>query len=208
MPEKYLIFKNLNNTNQMNQFMKKLLLVLFCSVSVITVSLAQDESGKQGFDKSKLFVGGNLGLSFSSYGTAINITPQVGYQFNRYFAAGLGLNYAYYSYKDYYGSTQLSKQDYSYAGMNLFGRLYPIRQLFIQAQPEVNYVWGSVSDYVNNVSYKIPNQFVPSVLVGGGAALPAGRGAIIISIMYDVIQNTLSPYYGQPVYAFGYNVAF
>lgn len=95
----------------------------------------------------------------------------------------------------------------SYVGMNLFGRLYPIRQLFIQVQPEGNYVWGSYP-YANGQEYKIPSQFVPSLLLGGGAAIPAGRGAVVLSLMYDVIQNTYSPYYGQAVFSFGYNMAF
>jgi hypothetical protein len=188
--------------------MKKVFLIVLLSVAVLTISRAQEESEKKGFDKSRLFIGGSLGLSFSSYGSAINVTPQVGYFFNRYFAAGVGVNYAYYSYKDYYGSTQVSKQSYSYAGMNIFGRVYPIRQAFVQVQPELNYIWGSVQYAGSGGEYKIPSQFVPSLLLGGGAALPAGKGSVVISIMYDVIQNTLSPYYGQAVYAFGYNIGF
>jgi hypothetical protein len=188
--------------------MRKGLLLFILMVGMAGISMAQDESGKKGFDKSKMFVGGYLGLSFSSYGTAINVTPQVGYQFNQYVAAGVGINYAYYNYKTYYYNTPIQQETYSYAGMNLFGRLYPIRQLFIQAQPELNYIWGNVSYYGNGPDYKIPNQFVPSLLLGGGAALPAGRGAVLISIMYDVVQNIYSPYYGQAVYSFGYTIGF
>lgn len=170
-----------------------------------TASWAQDDDGAKGFDKSRMFFGGYLGLSFSSYGTSINITPQVGYNFNQYFAAGFGVNYAYYSYKPYYGLNLTAVQ--SYVGLNIFGRLYPIRQLFIQVQPEGNYVWGSYPS-PNGQDAKIPSQFVPSLLLGGGAAIPAGRGALVLSLMYDVIQNTYSPYYGQAVFSFGYNFGF
>jgi len=185
--------------------MKKGFLILFLITGLVTASLAQDDAGGKGFDKSRMFIGGYLGLSFSSYGTSINITPQVGYNFNQYFAAGVGINYAYYSYKPYYGYNWTAVQ--SYVGMNIFGRLYPIRQLFIQVQPEANYVWGSYP-YGNGSEYKIPSQVVPSLLLGGGAAIPTGRGAIVLSLMYDVIQNTYSPYYGQAVFSFGYNMAF
>jgi hypothetical protein len=53
------------------------------------------------------------------------------------------------------------------------------------------------------------NQFVPSLLMGGGAAIPTGgNGAFTISIMYDVLQNMYSPFYHQAVYGFGYSVGF
>ena len=184
--------------------MKKLLLAFLILAGCISSSFAQDDTEKKGFDKSRLFVGGYFGLGFSTYTTSINITPQVGYFFTHWLAAGVGLNYAYYSYK--YPYTPVQTETYSYAGMNLFGRIYPIRQLFIQVQPEINYIWGNAS--YGGVDAKIPSQFVPSLLLGGGAALPAGRGSIVISLMYDVVQNTYSPYYGQPVYSFGYNIGF
>ena len=44
------------------------------------VSIAQDSETKGGFDKSKLFFGGNLGLAFGTY-TIVNVSPLVGYQF-------------------------------------------------------------------------------------------------------------------------------
>ncbi len=31
-----------------------------------------------------------------------------------------------------------------YGGLNIFGRFYPIQYAFLQAQPEMNYSWGSV----------------------------------------------------------------
>jgi hypothetical protein len=186
--------------------MKKILMVSTFLVLSASTLFAQDASEKSGFDKSRLFYGGNLGLSFSSYSTAINITPQVGYFFNQYFAAGVGLSYAYYKYSYYYAGNYSQQYSSSYAGMNIFGRFYPIRQIFIQAQPELNYVWGN--NYYSNTPDGKVSQFVPSLLLGGGAAIPAGRGAIVISLMYDVIQNNLAPYYHQAVYTFGYNMAF
>jgi len=95
--------------------------------------------------------------------------------------------------------------------MSIFGRVYPVRQFFIQVQPEENYMWYTQSGIGTNQglpSYQI-NQFVPSLLLGGGAAIPTGgNGAITISVMYDVLQNQYSPYYHQAVYGFGYNVGF
>lgn len=167
------------------------------------VTLAQDSDVK-GFDKSKLFVGGGLGLAFGTY-TIVNVSPLVGYHFSELFAAGIGINYSYYGYSDgYYNYKQ------SYAGLSIFGRVYPVRQFFIQFQPGENYMWyaqSGIGSYQNQPTIKI-NQFVPTLLLGGGAAIPAGNGSIIISVMYDVLQNPYSPYYHQAVYGFGYTFGF
>jgi hypothetical protein len=183
--------------------MKKIFAILAFTLCIMESSMAQDSDGK-GFDKSKLFVGGGLGLAFGTY-TIVNVSPLVGYRFSPLFAAGVGINYSYYGYDDgYYNSKQ------TYAGMSIFGRVYPIQQLFIQVQPELNYMWASqTSDAGQNLPPLKINKFVPSLLMGGGAAIPTGgNGAITISVMYDVLQNIWSPYYHQAVYGFGYNIGF
>lgn len=185
--------------------MKRLGFILIITLALMQAASAQQMDSPKGFDKSKLFFGGNLGLNFGTY-TIINVSPQVGYHFSPQFAAGAGVNYIYYGYNDHYNQLKYAQ---SYAGLNVFGRFYPIPQFFIQAQPELNYVWGKVKYYGSDQSAsKIPTQFVPSLLLGGGAAIPAGRGAIVISVLYDVIQNVYSPYYHQAIYGLGYNMGF
>jgi hypothetical protein len=183
--------------------MKKILGLLILGMVLAKFTIAQD-SGAKGFDKSKLFVGGGLGLAFGTY-TIVNVSPLIGYHFSELFAAGVGINYSYYGYNDGYWNYKQS-----YAGMSVFGRIYPVRQFFIQVQPQENYMWytqSGIGSYQNQPTIKI-NQFVPSLLLGAGAAIPAGNGAITISVMYDVLQNIYSPYYRQAVYGFGYNVGF
>src|SRR4249919_3238095 len=118
--------------------MKRISLIFALSAILFNAATAQDDGSKKGFDKSRLFIGGTFGLGFSSYSTAINISPQVGYRFSQLFAAGVGINYAYYNYKYYtYGTNEIYQRDiFSYAGLNVFGRIYPIPQFFIHAQPE------------------------------------------------------------------------
>src|SRR4051812_47591961 len=98
----------------------------------------EDPEPKTGFDKSKLFFGGTFGLSFSNYYTLVNVSPQVGYRFNDYLAAGTGVNFIYSSQKsiDIYGY-DYSRLNIGVAGLNVFGRVYPIREAFIQLQPEL-----------------------------------------------------------------------
>ena len=193
--------------------MKKFLLFFALStILYMPAVLAQQEdpepAEKTGFDKSKLFVGGNFGLSFGDY-TLANVSPQLGYRFNDFFAAGAGINFLYSSikYRDYYGNPD-SRLAYGVAGLNVFGRVYPIKYIMLQAQPEMNYVWGKNKYYDGTPDIKIPGKLVPSLLLGGGAVIPQGRGAIVIMVQFDVLNQPQSPYGTRPIYNFGYNIGF
>lgn len=192
--------------------MKNILLLLIC-LAVAGPGFSQSEEKPEttdstGFDKSRLFFGGNFGLSFGSQ-TLINVSPQVGYRFSQYFAAGAGVNFIYSSIKSYYsdGSTA-SRQNLGYAGLNVFGRVYPVQYILLQAQPELNYSWGKLKDYDTDVTYTLTGKFVPSLLLGGGVAIPAGRGSFVIMGQYDILQDARGPYGKNIFMNFGYNVGF
>jgi hypothetical protein len=190
--------------------MKKVVFILTLFLSSLAV-FAQDEPTEgSGFQKDRLFVGGNFGLSFGDY-TLINITPQVGYRFSSLFAAGLGINGQYISVKNYY-TTGSSRTEEGVTGLNIFGRLYPLDQIMIQVQPEMNYRFGNIKYYDVSGSLvqktKADAVIVPSLLIGGGAVFPSGRGALIASVFYDVLQDKNSPYGARPFYTFGYNFSF
>jgi len=196
------------NTN-VNRIM---VFVLFLTICVQTSLFSQQEEpvAGQGFDRSKLFAGGNFGLNFGNV-TIINISPQLGYRFNRYLAAGVGVNAQYSSFKTinaYDGSTY-SRESYGVGGLNIFGRFYPIEQVILQLQPEANYVWGKVRYYDPREDFKLDGKVVPSLLVGGGAAIPmGGAGAFIIMAQYDVLQSDRTPYGNKIFFNFGYNFGF
>jgi hypothetical protein len=195
---------NLNLEN-----MKKFLLfnlVFILSLAVYAQEVEEEVKQKKGFQKENLFVGGNFGLTLGDY-TLINISPQVGYRFSKLFAAGIGLNGQYVSYKqrDQFDNPY-RKVSQNVTGLNLFARLYPLEQFFVQVQPEANYIFGNQIFYgPPKEEYKLDAVIAPSLLLGGGAALPAGSGAFIISIAYDVLQDKNTPYGKRPVYNFGYN---
>lgn len=153
----------------------------------------QDEETTRGFDKSKLFFGGTFGLGFGSNQTLVNVSPQVGYRFNRTLAAGVGVNFIYSSYR-YRFYTPEFKENYGVAGLNVFGRVYPIDYIFLQLQPEANYSWGKYKYYDGTPDQKLNGKIVPSLLGGAGAAIPAGSGAFLIMVQYDLLQNVRSPY--------------
>ncbi|MDR0824331.1 MAG: hypothetical protein LBN74_04510 [Prevotella sp.] len=181
--------------------MKKLIFILALILSVHTAypqsyNNKGGYSSKSGFDASKLNFGGNLNLQFGDY-TAIGISPQVGYDFSKYFTAGAGLGYSYFREKEY---------DYKwsrhYLSFDVFGRFYPVEYIVLSIQPEISRVWETV-DYRSESQVKT-NKFVPSFLVGGGVRFMG----MIAMIQYDVVQNDYSPYGNNLFYSIGYSFNF
>lgn len=142
---------------------------------------------------SSLEIGGNFGLAFGSNTTSVVIAPQLGYAINPYVTLGGGINYSYYSH---------SKTDVSqnYCGLNLFGKVRPIQNIILQAQPEIFRVWSD-SDKEST------SELVPSFLIGAGIIVPMGsRGGMSLMLNYDVVQNKYSPYRAGIFYSVGYTV--
>lgn len=192
--------------------MKKTLLatlLLFCTACAFSQS--EDESGKP----SKLFAGGNFGLSLGRY-TLVNLNPQVGYRFNRFLGAGLGMNLVYASQKEKYNGEDYIKTTQGITGLNVFARFYPVQRFLIQVQPEANYIFGNSKYYLDQnfqplnppAKYKLDAEIIPSILIGGGLVTPTEKGAMLFTVMYDVLQNPNSPYGNRPVVSVGYNFNF
>ena len=184
-----------------------LLIMIVFSQSIVH---AQEEEAPptKGFDKSKLFFGGNFGLSFGNF-TLINVSPQVGYRFNRTFAVGTGVNFQYSSLRSRYTDPTFDyKESYGVAGLNIFGRIYPFEYALLQLQPEMNYTWGKVRYYNGAPEQKLSGKMVPSLLAGAGAAIPMGRGVFLAMVQYDILQNERTPYGSRVFYNFGYNFGF
>jgi hypothetical protein len=151
-----------------------------------------------GFDASKLSFGGNLGLQFGDY-TVINIAPQVGYDFSKYFTAGAGVGYTYFKDSDRYTDY---KWNASYLSLDVFGRVYPIDYIVLSVQPEISRMWQTVK-YDVGAKYS-ESKFVPSFLIGGGVRF----GGVIAMIQYDVVQDKNSPYGNNIFYSIGYTFRF
>lgn len=187
---------------------KRILTITFLS-SILCLSVAAQDNEiptreKEGFDSERLFFGGNFGLTFGDF-TFINVSPQVGYRFTPLFSAGGGVNFIYQSNKIYYQPGYEEKSQYGYVGLNVFGRVNPLKFIILNVQPELNYVWGSTKIYPNGPEYKQEGKFIPSLLLGGGVAIPAGRGSMNAMLQYDVIQNPLSPYGRNMFFSIGFS---
>lgn len=188
--------------------MKKIIVTTILFIAALNLYAQDDNVEKKGFQKEKLFLGGNFGLTFGNF-TLINVSPQLGYRFTDLFAAGAGINGQYISIRnrDINGDVY-SRSSLGIAGLNVFGRVYPIKQIMLQVQPEANYVFGRDIYYTGYPSgtFRRNAEIVPSLLMGGGAVLPAGRGAMLLTVFYDVMQHSLSPYGRRPIYNIGYNI--
>ena len=188
--------------------LRKLILLSLLTSSVLISFAQEEEQPRKGFDKENLFFGGNFGLSFGDY-TLVNISPQVGYRFSNFFAAGAGVNFIYSSFKYRYNDPSFDYRDnYGVAGLNLFGRIYPIQYILLQVQPEMNYTWGKRKFNNGAPSLKLDGKMVPSLLVGAGAAIPVGgrrSSAMTFMLQYDVIQNERSPYGKKAFFNIGFN---
>ncbi|MFT3904136.1 MAG: hypothetical protein QM727_13250 [Niabella sp.] len=153
--------------------------------------------------KQNLFTGGNISAGFYNGGSTLGISPMMGYHFNRYVDGGVVLNYMYNSRRDYYYEGDKYKQ-HNY-GAGVFGRVFPVDFLFVQAQLEQNFMNAryrtSIADPLKTV-----NKNAPSLLLGGGYASGRSEGQntfFYISVMVDVLKNHNSPYvdvdnYGTP----------
>lgn len=184
----------------MKYFSALIIALLFTSAAFCQDKEEKNTEPQNGFKKQNLFFGGNLSLQLGSY-TLINVSPQAGYHLNKYLDAGLGINLQYISEKSYYSNGQdYSKQSLFVYGGNVFARVFPIKQAFLQVQPEYNFIHSTVKYYnAGNTNYSY-NAKAPSLLLGVGANL----NGVLISVMYDVIQNKNSPYSNKPFINFGY----
>ena len=186
----------------------------FCFIAILLLagtfsSQAQDES-EAGARPNKFFAGGNFGLSLGRF-TLISLNPQAGYRFNRYLSAGMGLNMVYASQRE---RDPMTRQDYrkivqGITGLNTFVRFYPTQGFLVQVQPEANYIFGKQIYYQPvKETYKLDAEIIPSLLVGGGLVTPTGNGAMLFTVMYDVLQDPSSPYGRRPIVNVGYNFNF
>ena len=140
--------------------------------------------------KDRVFIGGGLALSFGSY-TYVGVSPVIGYRVTPRLTSGIGGSYYYWRDNYYNYETSI------YGGL-LFSRFDVYKGLYVEGDFEANNLDAYQVDYLGVVT--LDRRWVPSLLLGGGYAAPlGGNSAVFISVLYDVLQDPNSPYYGIPV---------
>ena len=172
-------------------------LILFLLISTIGLAAtAQDQESSNSLKdtpfKDRLYVGGDLGLSFGSI-TFININPIVGYRFDKKWSAGIGAKYIYYRERFPEYNWEYSNSMY---GGSVFAR-YLIGKSFL-AQAEFETLNAEVRPFLSTVWTR---KWVPIGLVGAGYRQGIGNTYLQILLLYDVIDDRNSPYRSE--YLFG-----
>jgi hypothetical protein len=145
------------------------------------------------------YFGGSLGLMFGSY-TQIGIYPLYGYKINPKLSVGTMISYEYVSDKQYKPTFTTS----TYGG-SLFTRYRIIPQFYAHVEyAQMNY---ELFDYYGGPTGR---EWVPFLYVGGGyCQLMGGRSWMYMQILFDVLQDSRSPYEsGDPIFSVGVGVGF
>lgn len=173
--------------------MKRVLLLLLLSMGLNAFSQDEkEESSAKGYDPGNLFIGGSLSLSLGGYngGFLGGINPFVGYTLKNWIDGGAVVNFQYYTAKDIY---DIKYRSTTY-GAGLFTRIYPVQFIFLQIQPEYNFIQQKI------IQQGFPDtKFsfnAPSVLVGAGYTTSRSdkNSFTYLSILVDVLQDPESPY--------------
>lgn len=130
--------------------------------------------------------GGGAGLTFGTDFTAISLSPQAVYTFNKYVAAGVGVNAGYLRERNFY-----TAQNY---GASVIGLATPIPAVQLSAElNQTNYTFT----YEDRTRFR--EQFWDTaLLIGAGYS----NGSMTIGLQYDVLYNYDRNINGSPLMPF------
>ena len=189
--------------------MKRCFLLVLMLVFSTFVFSQKNEENDHSFKKENIFLGGSISLGLGSGYFAVGGNPEIGYTIAPWLDAGIGTNINYYTIAPEYNNYRRDKS-FNY-GAGIFTRIYPLKEVFFQIQPEYN--WTKISgqyvgsDFVDKLTFQ-----APSLLLGiGYTTREIGNSSFYTLIMIDAGNNTESPYIGylgskEPVIRAGFNI--
>jgi hypothetical protein len=155
-----------------------------------------DEGSGTGFRKENLFVGGSLSLGFGGNTFNVGGSPEVGYSLNKWLDVGLLANLNYTSERadpNGYYNNDTRYRSFNY-GAGVFGRVYPLPFLFLQVQPEYNWIDYNEKYIPTGESFSL-NTHAKSLLLGiGYGQRIVGSSSFYIALLFDALSDTYSPY--------------
>ncbi|HYJ63730.1 MAG TPA: hypothetical protein VEV62_08305 [Parafilimonas sp.] len=183
--------------------MKKVFLCLLILISV-KVLHAQDnydnnnnnDYESKGFKKENVFLGGSISLGFGSGNFGVGANPEIGYSLSQWLDGGVvfNLNYNSQRYYDAYSGADIGKVSSFNYGAGVFVRAYPVNFLFVQLQPEENWINYNTKDFSTNIHLK--SKVNAASLIGGigYSQRVVTQGSYFFMIGLDLLTNENSPY--------------
>jgi len=162
-----------------------------------------------------IYFGGGIVLGGGTGSFQIGLNPELIKSYNNYIDLGIVSSLYFASFK----STDLStgfdhKSSNTQVGLGGFARIWPVNQLFIQFQPEYNFTWTHDKNISQGTTGN-SNVSAPSFLTGIGYGKRNENGFSYFSILFDLINDTKSPYRmgqlkAQPIFraGFGFPIHF
>jgi hypothetical protein len=192
---------------------KKILMVALCIFSInLCYSQIKTVVTNADLNPSPLFFGGGLVLGGGTGSFQIGLNPELVKSYNEYIDLGAAVNLYYSSYR----STNMDNSTLSYKsnntqfGLGGFVRAWPIKQFFIQVQPEYNWTFSNAKNISQGTSGSA-SVSAPSFLAGLGYGNRNENGFSYFSIMFDLINSRQSPYSmgqatAQPILRAGFGI--
>ena len=196
--------------------MKKILLILSLVVINANIFAQRRNDDEPSFlKKENVFVGGSIALGYSggpnSSSFVIGANPEIGYSFSEFIDLGFAFNTVFNSYR-FYQSPYRFKQDAFNYGAGIFTRIHITPNIFLQAQPEYNWIEYKQSNLDNGTKYPKITTKASSFLVGAGyGQRVVGQSNFFTVLMFDLGTEQFSPYrdtYGTavPIIRGGFNI--
>jgi hypothetical protein len=182
--------------------MKKLFTIASCVICFFVQAQEQESLTPKGFDRNRMFIGSGLNLGISNRSFNIGLNPEIGYRLTNWLDAGVAINFNYFSQSAELNGIRYRNFNYGGGG---FLRAWPVNFLYVQVQPEYNWVSSSQFAPSINQSFQYSLQ-APSFLAGiGYGSRQVGSRLSYFSIMIDLMQELNSPYrdnFGDPLPVF------
>ncbi len=170
--------------------MKKFnVIVLVCSL-LISGQLVAQQDEKNVTEPSNAFVGGSLSLGIGNGSFNAGLHPHVGYTLAKWIDVAGVVNFEYQSQRDQFNN----KYHTTVYGIGAFTRIFPVQFIFIQAQPEYNFIQQKyLPASGSSQKFKVD---APSLLLGAGYTTSrSGKNSFTyLSILVDVVKDINSPY--------------
>ncbi len=173
---------------------KILIACVLLSISISSFSQQMESDEQKGkFKKENIFLGTGFNLGLGNHSFNVGLNPEIGYSITHWMDAGVALNINYFSQNAYDFGGNIQFRNFNLGG-GPFVRLWPINFLYIQAQPEYNWISSHQKDVISNQSATFHNN-VGSLLVGiGYGTRILGSHYSYFTLMMDVLPNRNSPY--------------